>query len=173
MILLELILPTETNEDEVDEHNENLRSQVGMLNIGEVQVLSVMYDQLSSTDLFADRFDSSRTIAKLKDKISILKEILIDFSRTAKLCLQYMNYVSIIKEFARAERSGNWQGHLAAMGKMLNLFAATEHINYAKSGRLYLQLMLDLEKNYPWLYRQFNEKGFHCIRQTDKFWAGL
>ena len=57
--------------------------------------------------------------------------------------------------------------------KMLNLFVATGHINYAKSGRLYLQLMLDLEKNYPWLYHQFNDKGFHCIRRTDKFWTGL
>ena len=56
---------------------------------------------------------------------------------------------------------------------MLNLYAATGHINYVKSGRLYLQLMLDLEKNYPWLYHQFNEKGFHCIRRTDKLWAGL
>ena len=56
---------------------------------------------------------------------------------------------------------------------MLNLFVATGHINYAKSGRLYLQLMLDLEKNYPWLYHQFNDKGFHCIRRTDKFWTGL
>ena len=45
MMRLGLILPTETNEDEVDEHNEILRSQVEMLNIGEVQVLSVMYDQ--------------------------------------------------------------------------------------------------------------------------------
>ena len=107
MILLELILPTETNEDEVDKHNKSLRSQVGMLNIGEVQVLSVMYDQLSNSDLFADRFDSSRTIATLKDKISILKEILIDSSRTAKLWLQYMNCVSIIKKIVRAERSGN------------------------------------------------------------------
>ena len=68
-----------------------------MLNIGEVQVLSVIYDQLSSTDLFADRFDSSRTIAKLKDKISILKEIMIDSSHTAKLWVQYMTCVSIIK----------------------------------------------------------------------------
>ena len=123
-----------------------------MLNIGEVQVLPVMYDQLSNIDLFANRFDLSRTFSKLKDKISILKEILIESSRTAKLWLQYMNYFSMTNEFVHAERSGNWQGHLAAMGKMLNLFAATEHINYAKSGRLFLQLMLDLEKNYPWLY---------------------
>ena len=42
MIHLEFMIPTETNEDEVDEHNENLQSQVGMLNIGEVEVFYVM-----------------------------------------------------------------------------------------------------------------------------------
>lgn len=57
LILLELILPTERNEDEVDKHIEKLQSQVGMLNTGDVQVLSVMYDQLGNTDLFADKFD--------------------------------------------------------------------------------------------------------------------
>ena len=123
--------------------------------------------------MFAYRFDSSRTIAKLKDKISILKQILIDSSSTAKLWLQYMNYVSIIKEFVHAETSGNWQTHLTAMGKLLNFLAVTGHINYPKSGRLYLQRLLDLEINYPWSYHQFNEKGFHCIRRRDKFWAGL
>ena len=89
------------------------------------------------------------TRQELLHKISILKEILIDSLRTAKLRLQYMNYLSTIKEFVRAEESGNWQGHLAAMGKILNLFAATGLINYVKSGRLYLQFMLDLEKDYP------------------------
>ena len=88
------------------------------------------------------------TRQELLHKISILKEILIDSLRTAKLRLQYMNYLSTIKEFVRAEESGNWQGHLA-MGKILNLFAATGLINYVKSGRLYLQFMLDLEKDYP------------------------
>ena len=23
------------------------------------------------------------------------------------------------------------------------------------------------------LYQQFSNKGFHCVSQTDKFWAGL
>ena len=35
---------------------------------------------------------------------------------------------------------------------MSDLFAATGHINYAKSARLYLQTMKDLPKQYPWLY---------------------
>ena len=56
---------------------------------------------------------------------------------------------------------------------MLNLFAATGHINYAKSGRLYLQLMMDLPHTNPWLHKKLSTGGHHFIRRTDKFWAGL
>lgn len=56
---------------------------------------------------------------------------------------------------------------------MLNLFAATGHINYAKSARVYLQLMLELPNNNPWLYHCFQEQGFHTVRRSNRFWAGL
>ena len=59
---------------------------------------------------------------------------------------------------SRAESNGDWKGHLAANGQILNLFAATGHINYAKSAKLYLQKMADLETEYPWLYQQFKTK---------------
>ena len=42
---------------------------------------------------------------------------------------------------------------------MLNLFAATGHINYAKSARFYLQLM----QFDPWLHQCFINKGFHIL----------
>ena len=58
-----------------------------------------------------------------------------------------------LKIFIRAERIGDWNLHLIAIGKMLNLFAATGHIDYAKSSRLYLQLMMQLPSDYPWLYQ--------------------
>ena len=44
---------------------------------------------------------------------------------------------------------GDWSLHLAAVEKMIPLFAATGHNNYAKSERLYLQLMRDLHVTYP------------------------
>ena len=78
-------------------------------------------------------------------------------------------YAGIAKEFVRAEQSEDWDGHLAALGKMLNIFAKTGHINYAKSGRLYLQLMIDLEKDFPWLYQQFQEKGFILLGEPISF----
>ena len=56
---------------------------------------------------------------------------------------------------------------------MLNLFATTGHINYAKSSRLYLQLMRELPNNHPWLYGCFIKQGFHTVRRTDRYWAGL
>jgi len=75
--------------------------------------------------------------------------------------------------FIRAERSGDWNLHLIALSKMLNVFVATGHNHYAKSARLYLQMMSDLSSSHPWLYDQFVQHGFHTVRRSDRFWAGL
>jgi len=47
--------------------------------------------------------------------------------------------------------------HLHSVSEMLNLFAATGHVNYAKSERLYLQQMCELEETREWLYSMFQE----------------
>ena len=77
-----------------------------------------------------------------------------------------------MKKFIRSERTRNWHLHLSSVKDMLNLFAATGHIHYAKCGRLYLQKMLRLENEYPWVYSKFME-GFHTVWRSDRFWAGL
>ena len=56
---------------------------------------------------------------------------------------------------------------------MLNIFAATGHNNYAKCGRLVLQMMRDLLNTHPRLYMQFAEIGYYTVRRTDRYWAGL
>ena len=63
--------------------------------------------------------------------------------------------------------------HLAVTSKMLNLYVATGHINYAKSVRLYLQMTINLKHDYPWLHVQFAEIGYHSVWRTSKHWAGL
>jgi len=45
--------------------------------------------------------------------------------------------------------------------------------NYAKSSRLHLQTMLDLPATHSWVYENFAAKGFHIVRRSDRFWAGL
>lgn len=44
----------------------------------------------------------------------------------------------------RTERTGDWDGHLAAMKKILNFYAVTGHFKYAKSTRLYFQTIFRL-----------------------------
>ena len=82
-------------------------------------------------------------------------------------------YTVHIKGFTRAGSIGDWKGHLATMGKILNLFVVAGHINYSKKVRLFLQKMTELETEYLWLYQQFSNKAFYCVSRTENFWAGL
>ena len=55
---------------------------------------------------------------------------------------------------------------------MLNLFAASGHLNYAKIARLYVQQRMSLSEKHPWLHEQF-ENGKHEVRRSQRYWAGL
>ena len=93
--------------------------------------------------------------------------------RTSMYWLQYINYIDVMKSYIGAERLSDWGLHLSSVGQMLNLFAATRHIHYAKSARLYLQKMTDLPTKHPELHQQFCEYSSHAIRRTERSWAGL
>jgi hypothetical protein len=57
---------------------------------------------------------------------------------------------------------------LIATKSKIHLFAATGH-NYPKSGRLYLQLVLALSEQYPWLYKEFASASYHTIRRSKRY----
>ena len=84
-----------------------------------------------------------------------------------------MDYIQVVKMFVYAGRTGEWNLHLHAIYKMLDLFAAAGHLHYAKSGRMYLQQMLDLPFKYRNLHRQFVEHGYFTKRRSDRLWVGL
>ena len=105
---------------------------------------------------------------------SAFKEISIklEHQRTSKLWLLYLQYISILKKFILAERTSNWQLHLDSSTEILNLFASTGHINYAKSARLYIQQMQSSQEDHPWLSEQFT-KGEHAVKRSNHSWAEL
>ena len=55
---------------------------------------------------------------------------------------------------------------------MLPFLAAAGLNNYAKSLHLYLHNMQNLQETHPEVYRHF-EEGYHVIRRSDRYWAGL
>ena len=86
--------------------------------------------------------------------------------------MQYLEYIDVVKDFIYAERTGDWMLQLSAVKRMLNLFAATGHVHYAKSARLYLQNMLELPDKHPELFEMFM-KGYFTIRRSNRFRAGI
>lgn len=108
---------------------------------------STQFDDINKDGI--DKFQS--VVSELKDKHSV--------SRTARYCFQYMNYIKVVKMLIYAERTDDQNLHLHAIYKMPNLFAATGHLQFAESARMYLQQMLDLPIKYPKLHSQFAEHG--------------
>ena len=115
---------------------------------------------------------TSEVSLKFCRAIARCKEYLSGNSRTAKLWIQYIHYINIVKQFIRAGHTGNWQNYLMVVCQILNLFSATAHFQYAKSARLYLQLMDEPPIDFPWLYNLF-QLGYYTIRRSDRFWSGL
>ena len=78
----------------------------------------------------------------------------------------------ILKRFIIVKRTSNWSLHLQSTTHMLNLFAASGHLNYVKSIRLYVQQMMFLSEKRPWLHEKF-ENGKHAVRRNQPYWASL
>ena len=70
---------------------------------------------------------TSETSLKFCKVIARWKEYLSENFRTAKLWIQYIHYINIVKQFIQDERKGNWQNHLIVVRQMLDLFSATAH----------------------------------------------
>lgn len=149
-------------------------SMVEKLTTTEVNNLKELENKLKeNTNSAIDQLERSEEISKLESRFKEYKDELASKSRTAKFWLQYLHYIDVLKMFIFAERSGNWAMHLTAISKMIDLFSVTGHINYSKCAKLYLQQMLELETTYPWVHTNFSEHGYHTVRRSDRFWAGL
>ena len=98
----------------------------------ELDELKTLFYTLVKSGIDPVSLEQSTTLAKLKEQVETLQEYLISESGTAKLWVQYMNYIDVIKIFIRAKRTGNWYEHLAATLKMLNLYPATGHLTMLK-----------------------------------------
>ena len=93
-------------------------------------------------------------------------------NRTAKLWLQYMTMIDLLRKFITAERLGDWDLHLQSLYDMLPYMAASGHNLYLKSIHIYLQNMSKLQQEHPEVHAHFM-KGHHVVRRSDRLWAGL
>ena len=86
--------------------------------------------------------------------------------------MNYLQMLGVARELVEVDRTGLWQMHLHAISDCLPIFSAAGHPNYLKSAYLYLQKMVTLESDNPAVFQKF-VNGFHMIRRSDQYWAGL
>ncbi len=119
--------------------------------------------------------DTSESFTQLVHAISqhhlqgILKEFDAQLPSTAKYWRQYMEMVTILLQFIRAEREGNWNLHLSALADMLPWFSAYNHNNYTRWGTVYLADMQLLPQTNPDIHKQFMDGNFVIKRSQHPF----
>ncbi|GBM30728.1 hypothetical protein AVEN_259588-1 [Araneus ventricosus] len=87
-------------------------------------------------------------LSKVKPLLSVVSsavKTLEERSRTAKLWLQYFKEVSVMYDFVREERTGNWNLNLYFVQRLLVPLHAVGHIHFDKSAHLFLHNMSKLK----------------------------
>jgi hypothetical protein len=88
---------------------------------------------------------------------------------TFKYWRNYMDMVSILLGFIRAEREGQWDLYLSLFARMLPWFSVYGHTNYSRWGPVYLADMRHLETTAPSVHHQFTAGRFSIKRTNKKF----
>ena len=131
-----------------------------------------LFDKVLIGEIDIEQASEDEIVTKIQSRMNAYCDQLSSESRTARLWLQYIEMVELLRQFIKAERTGKWQLHLKTLRDMLPFFTASGHNLYAKSAYLYLVKMNALQKTHPKLYDYFM-KGFHVVRRSDRYWAGL
>ncbi len=137
----------------------------------DLQEAFVLYENLMNNSLSVHQVCQKEVVQKLKESLKS-KVCSLQSSRTASLWIQYLDMIDILRNFIRAQRSGNWELHLQSLSDMLPYLAASGHNHYTKCVWIYLQQMSKLEDEHPTVYHHFI-RGLHVVRRSDRLWAGL
>ena len=157
----------ENSAHEVDDNE----SEHGVNIPDEITELLYLIDKILDGSISVTELRENNAVKTLKKHIQALKDS-FGQNRTAKLWIEYMHMIDLLRQFTTAERSEHWLLHLKSLQQMLPYLAASGHNLYVKSAHVYLQDMLELEQTHPNLDAAF-KSGLHVVRRSDRFWSGL
>ena len=109
----------------------------------------------------------SQDLMKIIERLDVKKQS-IQVSRTAKLWLQFMKMMDILRMFLKGELMGTWELHIQAMYDMMPYLAASGYNLYTECMHVYLQQMHKLHGTHPEVSRHFDQ-GLRVVRRSDRF----
>ena len=131
-----------------------------------------MYSSMVAKETTLESAAASDMLNKIKEKVDTKRSDLSTRSKTSRLWVNYQKMLQTARALIKADRTGSWKMHLRTMLDCLPIFAAAGHYNYLKSAYFYLQEMCQLDTRHPDVLDKFS-RGFHVIRRSNQFWAGL
>ena len=72
-----------------------------------------------------------------------------------QVILVYMRMVSLMLQFIRAVRNGDWEGHLNVLAAFVKYFFAFDKLNYSRMIPIYISEMFALKESDPELWQEF------------------
>ena len=87
----------------------------------ELDAIADLYDDLVSSKTTMQEVEASVGLQALQIKLDMFTETLQSKYLTAKLWLEYMEMVNIMRAFIRSERTGYWSLHLRTLQDMLHV----------------------------------------------------
>ena len=133
----------------------------------ELDAIADLYDDMVSSKTTIQEVESSVELQALQMKLDKFTEIRESNHLSAKLWLEYIDMVNIVRAFIRSERTGDWSPRLRTLQDMLPYLAASGHFLY-----VYLKQTTRLEHTHQYVHSQFTQ-GMHVIMTSDRFWTGL
>jgi hypothetical protein len=114
-LLFEEIYPVTPSQTEKDDGCElQIKDEPSDIKYMITNHLKVLYEDVLSQKIAVESLLDDVTLKKAEVTYYELKSSLKPY-RTAKLWLQYMDMVDLLKTFIKAERTGNWNLHLETM----------------------------------------------------------
>lgn len=131
-----------------------------------------LFDRVLTGGTDIEQACNDEIVTRIQSRMNAYCDQLSAESRTVRLWLQCIEMVELLRQFIKAERTRKWKLHLKTLRAMLPYFTASGHYLYAKSAYLYLVKINAVQETHPKLYDSFME-GFHVVRRSDRYWAGL
>ena len=155
--------------DQIVHEAETTRSgDTGETTPTDLEAVGNLFDEVLTGKMTVEVACMSQELTRITDRLDVKKNNLSQASRTAKLWLQFMKMMDILRMFLKGERMGIWALHIQAMYEMMPYVAASGHNLYTKCIHVYLQQMHKLHETHPEVSRHFDQ-GLHIVRRSDRF----
>ena len=134
--------------------------------------VQILLQSMESTD---GDLEPSEALSSLERTLTdsdlhrLLKEFDDEVSPTSQYWRDYMKMTSLLLQFIRAERIGDWKLHTDTVVKMLPWFAIHDHTNYTRWLSVYIADIKGLPDCHPDVFSEFSNGNFVVSQNKNKF----